>query len=184
MKLQLHRVGLDGKGDMRLTDPAFLHTVEMAPDFKHFVDIAQTHDMPPVTRLMDANGKMIEELAKSDTTKFDQLGLKKAELIKYKAADGQTELYGLLSFPSNFDPSKKYPVLVTVYAGPDTNGARESFVQPNAMTEYGFIVASLDSRSVAGRGKKITDSIYLKMGIPEMDDQAEGGQIAVGTRLY
>jgi len=183
MKLQLHRVGLDGKGDVRLTDPAFLHQVNVAPDFKHFIDIAQTHDTPPVTRLMDADGKMIAELAKSDMTKFDQLGLKKAELFKYKAADGVTELFGTLSFPSNFDPNKKYPVLVTVYAGPDTNGARESFINPNPMTEYGFLVASLDSRSVAGRGKKITDAIYLKMGVPEMDDQAEGVK-ALWTRPY
>src|SRR5262249_20394102 len=141
---------------------------------KHFVDVAQTHDIPPFTRLMDADGKAIADLAKSDMTKFDQLGFKKQELIKYKAADGQTGLNGLLSFPSNFDPSKKYPMLVTVYAGPDTNGAHETFSLPNPLSEYGFLVASLDSRSVAGRGKKITDAIYLKLGVPEMDDQAEG----------
>jgi dipeptidyl-peptidase-4 len=122
MKQQLHRVGLDGKGDKRLTDPAFNHSVDISPDGKHFIDIAQTHDKPPVTRLVDGEGKVIEELAKSDTTKFEQLGLKRVELIKYKAADGVTELHGLLHFPSNFDPGKKYPLLVTVYAGPATNG--------------------------------------------------------------
>ena len=50
MKLQLHRVGLDGKNDKRLTDPAFTHTVSASPDGKFFVDVAQTHDTPPVTR--------------------------------------------------------------------------------------------------------------------------------------
>jgi dipeptidyl-peptidase 4 len=174
MKQQLHRVGLDGKGDKRLTDPAFNHSVDIAPDGKYFIDIAQTHDKPPVTRLVDGEGKLVEELAKSDTTKFEQLGLKRVELIKYKAADGVTELHGMLHFPSNFDPNKKYPLLVTVYAGPATNGARETFTLPSPLTEYGFLVASLDSRSAGGRGKRFLDSIYMKLGIVEMDDQAAG----------
>ena len=183
MKLQLHRVGLDGKGDKRLTDPAFNHTVDVAPGGKHFIDIAQTHDIPPATRLMDADGKLVAELAKSDTTKFEQLGLKRVELIKYKAADGTSELHGLLHFPSNFDPSKKYPLLVTVYGGPATNGAREVFTTPSTLTEYGFLVASLDSRSAAGRGKRFLDAIYMKLGVPEIDDQAAGVK-ALGERPY
>jgi len=174
MKLQLHRVGLDGKGDKRLTDPALNHAVDVAPDGKHFIDIAQTHNTPPTTRLVDADSKVIEELAKSDTSKFDQLGLKRVELITYKAADGVTDLHGLLHFPSNFDPSKKYPLLVSVYGGPATNGARETFMTPSPLTEYGFLVASLDSRSAAGRGKKFLDAIYMKLGVVEMDDQAAG----------
>jgi dipeptidyl-peptidase 4 len=174
MKLQLHRVGLDGKGDKRLTDPAFHHTVSLAPDGKHFIDVAQTHDTPATTRLVDAEGKVVEVLAKSDTTKFDQLGLKRVELIKYKAADGVTELHGLLHFPSNFDPNRKYPLLVSVYGGPATNGARETFTMPSPLTEYGFLVASLDSRSAAGRGKRFLDAIYMKLGVVEIDDQAAG----------
>ena len=174
LKVQLHRVGLDGKGDKRLTDPAVHHTVNVAPDGKHFVDIAQTHDIAPVTRLLDADGKIVEELAGSDVTKFEQLGLKKVELIKYKAADGMTDLYGMLHFPSSFDPAKKYPLLVSVYAGPETNGARETFATPMPLTEYGFLVATLDSRSAAGRGKRFLDAIYQKLGMTEVDDQAAG----------
>jgi dipeptidyl-peptidase 4 len=174
MKLQLHRVGLDGLKDKRLTDPAFNHAVDLAPDGKHFIDVAQTHDSPPATRLVDAEGRVVEELAKSDATKFDQLGLKRVELIKYKAADGVTDLYGLLHFPSNFDPNKKYPMLVSVYAGPSTNGAREIFTTPSSLTEYGFLVAMLDSRSAGGRGKRFLDAIYMKLGVVEIDDQAAG----------
>ena len=74
---------------------------------------------------MDAKGKIVAELAKSDLTKWDQLGLKKTELFKFKAADGATDLFGILQFPSNFDPAKKYPLLVSVYAGPGWNGASE-----------------------------------------------------------
>src|SRR5262249_3989606 len=107
-------------------------------------------------------------------TKFKKLGLKPVELLQFKAADGVTDLYGMLHFPSNFKPFKKYPLLVQVYAGPATTGARETFTLPNALTEYGFLMATLDSRSASGRGKRFLDAIYLKLGMVEIDDQAAG----------
>jgi dipeptidyl-peptidase-4 len=174
LKLQLHRVNLDGEADVRLTDPAFHHAVDVAPDGQHFIDTAQTHDTPPVTRLSDVDGKALAELNHSDTSKFDQLGLQKVELFSFKAADGATELHGMLHRPSHFDASRKYPMLVTIYAGPQTNAARETFTLPNPLTEYGFLVASFDSRSAAGFGKKFTDAIYRKFGQVEIDDQAAG----------
>lgn len=174
MKMQLHRVGLDGSGDVRLTDPAYLHTVSVAPDGKHFVDQIQTHNKPPATRLVDAEGKVVAELTKSDNSRNEKLGLKPVELFTFKAADGVTDLYGMLHKPSNFDPNKKYPLLVSVYAGPETNGATETFTTPNPLTEFGFLVARLDSRSAAGRGKRFLDAIYLKLGVTEIDDQAAG----------
>jgi len=183
MKVQLHRVSLQGKNDRRLTDPNFNHSVDIAPNFKYFVDVAQTHDIPPVTRLYSIDGKLIAELAKSDLSKFEALGLKKAELFTFKAADGQTDLYGVLQYPSNFDPNKKYPLLVSVYAGPATNGARETFIIPNPITEFGFLLASLDSRSAAGRGKHFLDAIYQKLGTVEIDDQAAGVK-ALCQRAY
>jgi dipeptidyl-peptidase-4 len=174
MMLQLHRVSLDGKKDVRLTDPAYNHTVDLSPDGKYFLDTCQTHDVPPFTRLVDANGKIVADLARSDTAKFNELGLKKTELFKFKAADGTTGLYGLLFFPTNFDPAKKYPLLVSIYAGPESNGALETFVPPSAITELGFLVASFDSRGALGRGKRALDAVYLKLGIVEIDDQAAG----------
>ncbi|HUR54165.1 MAG TPA: DPP IV N-terminal domain-containing protein [Gemmataceae bacterium] len=174
MKLQLHRCKLDGTDDTRLTDPKFHHAVDLAPDGKHFIDIYQTHNTPPASRVVDDEGKVVAELATSDMTKYEKLGLKKSELLTYKAADGKTDLQGMLHFPSNFDPEKKYPLLVSVYAGPHTNKARETFANPNAMAEYGFLVAELDSRSAAGRGKKFIDAIYLNLGVAEIDDQAAG----------
>jgi len=183
MKVQLHRVTLNGKNDRRLTDPAFNHNVDLSPNFKYFVDIAQTHDIAPTTRLYTTGGQLIRELARSDLSRFEALGLKKAELFTFKAADGQTELYGLLQFPSNFDQNKKYPLLVSVYAGPATNGARETFITPSPLTEFGFLLASFDSRSAAGRGKKFLDAIYQKLGVVEIDDQAAGVK-ALSQRPY
>ena len=185
MKLQLHRVGLDGKNDKRLTDPAFTHTVSLSPDGKSFVDVAETHDQAPVTRLVDANGAIVAELAKTDLTRFNELGLKKVEMYTYLAADGKSQLHGMIHFPSNFDASKKYPVLVTVYGGPASasNTSTERFQTPNPLTEFGFIVLNLDSRATPGMGKRQLDAIYLKLGITEMDDMAEGVK-ALWSRPY
>lgn len=172
MKMQLHRVGLDGKGDRRLTDPAFNHTVTLSPDRKFITDVAQTHNTPPTTRLLDANGKLLGTIAESDMSTFDSLGLKRVELFTFMAADGVTPLHGLLHKPHNFDPAKRYPVLFSVYAGPATNGARETFASPNPLTEYGFLVVTLDARSAAGKGKRALDAIYQKLGQVEVDDLA------------
>jgi dipeptidyl-peptidase 4 len=182
LKLQLHRVGLDGKNDQRLTDPAYHHTVDVAPDGEHFIDIAQTHDQPPVTRLLATDGNLVAEIARSDLTKFRQLGLKPVELFKFKAADGKTDLYGMLHYPSKFRPYFKRPLLVSVYGGPETTGARETFTMPSSLTEYGFLVATIDSRSASGRGKRFLDSIYLKLGQTEIDDQAAGVKFLANRR--
>jgi dipeptidyl-peptidase-4 len=183
MKLQLHRVGFDGKGDRRLTDPTLNHAVTFSPDGKYFVDVVQTHDKPPATIVASADGKQVAELAKSDVTKYEQVGLKPVELYTFMAADGKTPLHGMLHKPSNFDSTKKYPVIVSVYGGPATNGARETFTTPSALTEYGFIVLTIDSRSAAGRGKRFLDAIYQKLGTVEVDDQAAGVK-ALWNRPY
>jgi dipeptidyl-peptidase-4 len=207
LKLQLHRVGLDGKDDRRLTDPAYHHSVGtcvpsaaprigqpqttrapcgISPDNRYFVDVYQTHDRPAATRLVDAaTGKTLAELAQPDTKKFDELGLRKAEMYTFTAADGKAILHGLLQFPSTFDQSHKYPVLVNVYGGPEfaSNTARETFVAPSPLAEYGFLVVTVDSRAIPGMGKTVLDSIYLKLGQAETDDMAEGVK-ALWSRPY
>jgi len=191
---------------VRLTDPAFHHTIgacltaaaavpaapatpstcAISPDNKYFVDVYQAHNVAPATRLSDTlTGKTVAELAQSDLSKFNTVGLKKAEMFTYMAADGKTKLHGLIQFPSNFDPAKKYPSLLSVYGGPASasSTARETFVTPSALTEYGFLVLNLDSRAAPGMGKRTLDSIYLKLGQVEMDDMAAGVK-ALASRPY
>ncbi|MCF6357510.1 MAG: prolyl oligopeptidase family serine peptidase, partial [Draconibacterium sp.] len=174
MKLQLHRVKLDGTGDVRLTDPSFNHSVKISPNGKYFVDQAQTHDIPPFTQLFDMKGKLLAEIAKSDMTKFNELGLKKVEIFTFTSADGETKLHGMLHFPSNFDPNKKYPMILSNYGGPATNAVRENFSLPNSLTEYGFLIVNIDGRNAAGKGKKMLDKLYGNLTIVEQDDFAEG----------
>ncbi|HEX3867702.1 MAG TPA: DPP IV N-terminal domain-containing protein, partial [Gemmatimonadaceae bacterium] len=174
MKLQLHRVTLDGTTDTRLTDPAFTHTVSLSPNAKYFIDVAETHDQAPVTRLVDANGKVVKELATTDLTRFNELGLKKVELYTYRTSDGRATLHGIIHFPSSFDPAKKYPVLVSVYGGPGVaNSTSERFITPNPLTEFGFIVLNVEARTNPGMGRKYLDEVYLKLGQTEIDDMAD-----------
>ncbi|HYM23064.1 MAG TPA: DPP IV N-terminal domain-containing protein [Vicinamibacterales bacterium] len=198
LKLQLHRVGLDGRNDMRLTDPTLHHTVgncltsagarvplqSLVPgpcgisnDDRYFVDVAQTHDIPASSRLVDAStGVLVDTIAAPDERTFDDLHLRKAEMFTYTAADGKTTLRGLIQFPTTFDPSKTYPALVSVYGGPEfaANTARETFVAPAPLAEFGFLIVSLDSRAIPGLGKSTLDALYQHLGGSEMDDMAEG----------
>jgi dipeptidyl-peptidase-4 len=174
MKMQLHRVKFNGTKDTRLTDPKFNHSVSLAPNNKHFIDVSQTHNTAPFTNLMNTKGKKISEIAKSDMSEFNKLGFKTVEVFTFTSADGETELHGMIHFPSNFDPTKKYPVLLSNYGGPATNAFRESFVYPSSLTEFGFLVLNIDGRNVKGRGKHLLDKLYENLGIVEMDDFAEG----------
>ena len=184
MKLQLHRVGLDGKNDKRLTDPAFTHTVSLSPDGKYFVDVAETHDQAPVTRLVDANGKVVQELAKTDLTKFNELGLKKVEMYTYLAADGKTQLHGMIHFPSTFDPTKKYPVLVTVYGGPASasNTSSERFQTAERADRVRLHRAQSRFARHAGHGQEAARR-HLSQARPDRDGRhGRGREGALGTR--
>jgi dipeptidyl-peptidase-4 len=183
MKVQLHRVRLDGTGDQRLTDPTLTHRIELSPDGQYFVDIAQAHNRPPVTYLRDVNGDMVAELATSDRRVFDEMGLRPAEMFTFLAADGRTELHGMLQFPSDFDPEQIYPMLVSVYGGPDSSGLSETFAMPSALAEYGFLILRVDARTNTGRGRRVLDTVYQQLGVAEIDDIAAGIR-AAGMRSY
>ena len=177
LKPQLHRVRLDGTGDTRLTDPRYSHRVDVSPDGKFCVDIAQSHDTPAMTRVLDAGGTVVSTLAEGDLTAMKAAGFSPPESFTYKAGDGATDVHGLLYKPSNFDATKKYPLLVDVYAGPETPNAEmvtETFRAPQALAELGFLVASFDGRGTLHRGKAYIEAIYRKLGQADIDDQALG----------
>ncbi|MBX3119818.1 MAG: DPP IV N-terminal domain-containing protein [Fimbriimonadaceae bacterium] len=172
--MQLHRIGLDGKNDKRLTDPTMSHQVSLQPGGEFFVDSMQNMSSPPKTVVCDSSGKVLHVLSESDISEFAKRGFKPAQRFKFMANDGKTELYGKYWLPSDFDPKQKYPMLLTTYAGPDSGGGTERFETPPSTTEFGFVVVSIDGRGTQGRGKAFKDALYGKLGIVEIDDQASG----------
>lgn len=174
MKLQLHRVRLNGRDDVRLTDPALNHRVEISPDGRFFVDVEQAHDRPPVTRLRDVNGRSVADIAASDLTRYAAIGFRPAEMFRFTSADGKTQLHAQLQVPSGFDPAKRYPMLVSVYGGPGSNGLTENFATPSALAEYGFLILRVDARTNAGQGRRVLDQAYQQLGVIEVDDIAAG----------
>lgn len=173
-KRQLHVVDLDGTGERRITNAAFHHSVRVAPDGRHFVDTFETIAEPPTTVLRDATGKELASLATSDVSAFEEKGLRRSEQFEFLADDGRTKLYGMLQFPSDFDPERKYPVLVSVYAGPDSGGLNGRFDIPDPITELGYLVVNIASRGTLNRGKRFQDAVYGRLGVVEIDDQASG----------
>lgn len=172
--VQLHKVRLDGSGDTRVTDPSVSHSVQVSPTGDHFIDVSESLDQLPQTRLCDSVGKVLSVLSESDNSKARAIGLRSVERFTYTAADGTTQLYGYISKPSKFDPTKKYPLLVSVYGGPESSGVGETYTESDPFSEFGFIVAWFDGRGTFGRGRAFLDTVYRKLGIVEIDDQAAG----------
>ena len=92
-----------------------------------------------------------------------------------KAADRETDLYGVLYKPFNFDPDKKYPVIESIYAGPQTTFVPDSFtdwgvIYPQALAQLGFSVFRVDGRGTPDRGKAFQDVVYGNFGRHEIPD--------------
>ncbi len=186
MLAQLHRVGLDGSGEERLTpkDRAWSR-FEISPDGSRMIARGETPVDPPSTVLFAVDGRprRLATLAESDPQAFERLGMPRPELFQCLAADGQTPLWGLLFFPPGFDPSRKYPLVVDVYGGPHSQAITGRFDPGAAERGFGLLVAKVDNRGTQGRGKAFESATYLKLGGPDVDDQAAAVR-ALAKRPY
>ncbi len=176
---QLFRVGLDGKGRVRVSpDDRHYSGFRVSPKGDFVVAADQTLSQPPSTRVYKvpaAGGgprPAIATLAAGDPDPYTIRGATPPELLSLKAADGSTTLYGKLFRPNGFDPSNEYPIVVRVYGGPFFRTVENTFDPNDPMTELGFVVMQVDNRGTPGRGKAFEDGTYLKLGIVDLDDQA------------
>jgi dipeptidyl aminopeptidase/acylaminoacyl peptidase len=171
-----YKVGLDG-GDVQLLTPENAsHVVTASKDGKYFVDTYSTIDTAPVTLLRDADGKQVAELARTDLSRLKAAGWVAPEAFTVKARDGETDLYGQMFKPSNFDPAKKYPVITYIYPGPQVGSVRSRSFQPahgdhQALAELGFIVIAVDGMGTPLRSKSFQDKWYGDMADNTLPDQ-------------
>jgi dipeptidyl aminopeptidase/acylaminoacyl peptidase len=175
-----YRIGLDGGTQVSLTPDDGDHTMQLSPDGKYLVDTYSRPDAPQVINLRDADGKLVLPLEKADISQLVATGWKPPIPIKVKAADGKTDLYGMMFRPTNFDPQKKYPIINNAYPGPQSGsvGSRQfsaAHGDREALAELGFIVVSIDGRGTPGRSKSFHDAYYGAMGRDNtLPDQVAG----------
>jgi dipeptidyl-peptidase 4 len=166
----LYRVGLDGKNNVSLTPDNGTHSVQISPDGKYVIDTFSQPDVAPETTLRDGKtGALIMPLEHADISKLLATGWKPPMQIKMKAADGKTDIYGMLFRPTNFDPNKKYPIINNAYPGPQSGsvGSRAFTAargDKQALAELGFVVVSIDGTGTPNRSKSFTDAYYGAMG--------------------
>ncbi|RPJ71916.1 MAG: S9 family peptidase [Acidobacteria bacterium] len=175
-----YRTGLDGKNYAALTPDAGDHVMQLSPSGRFLVDTSSTCENPPVVVLRDAAGRLVMPLEKADISKLLAAGWKPPIPFSVKAHDGKTDIYGMLFRPTNFDPSKKYPIINNAYPGPQSGsvGSR-SFTaargDKQALAELGFVVVSIDGMGTPGRSKAFHDAYYGAMGRDNtLPDQVAG----------
>ena len=180
---QLHRCRLDGTEKVRITTASLNHdNFLISPDHRWVIATAERFDQPRTT--------VIYSTDKSDArfTKFAKFANGVAmicnppklsaeehnEIFQFPSADGPMQIFGTLQKPSGFDPTKKYPLLIDVYGGPQSKGIYNTFTATNPICEFGFLIAKIGNRGTIDRGKAFESAIYQRLGGLDLDDQVAG----------
>ena len=174
-KQALYKV--DRKGVITaLTDTAYNTTgVSFSPDGKHFVASYSNVSTPTRIAVFPASGRRSEHNIVSDMRgpEYDPSKYALGKLVHMTTDDGFT-LPGMIVYPKNFDPSKKYPVHVDIYGGPDTPLVRDRWVTPDSDNQWwsdnGIIQMTVDPRAAGHNGRKGLDMIYRQLTVNEIKD--------------
>jgi dipeptidyl-peptidase-4 len=182
------RVNFDGTGFTRLTTGDGTHRIKFSPDGKFLLDTWSRVDQPPVTELLRAdNGKQVAELSREDDSALNKTGWSRPERFVTKGRDGQTDIYGVIVRPMNFDPTKRYPVVEDIYAGPHNFFVPKNYSAwfgMNAMAELGFIVVKIDGMGTNWRSKAFHDVCYKNLADGGFPDRIAWLKAAAATRPW
>ncbi|MGH9487785.1 MAG: DPP IV N-terminal domain-containing protein [Terriglobales bacterium] len=164
----LYKIGLNGQ-DMQVLDPADAnHAVQASDDGRYFVDTYSRVDSAPISELLGDSGKLLH-LETTDVKALLAAGYQFPTPFHVKAADGITDLYGVMFKPFNFNLHLKYPLIEYVYPGPQTEEVDYSFnpATPHmTMAQFGFIVIEIGNRG----GSPLRDAWYHTFGYGNMRD--------------
>ena len=176
--LENHIYSVDLKGKVNiLTRAKGTHSVDISSDGKYFHDHFSSHDVASNDWIINKKGLIKEKLMESPDM-LAEMKIGESEIGTIKGVDGTT-LYTRLIKPSDFDPSKKYPVLVYVYGGPHAQMITNSWLDGARlwmywMAEQGYLVFTIDNRGSAERGFAFESQIHRQCGTVEMEDQMSG----------
>ncbi len=175
-----YRANLDGSNLELLSNEKASHKIIPFPSGKFFIDQYSTPDIPPISLVRSSNGEIIFEFESSDISRLIDAGWKPPLTFDVKGRDGITDLYGLLWFPSNFDPDRSYPVIDYIYPGPQVGSVTLYTFSANgrgnarALSELGFIVFAIDAFGTPMRSKSFHDAYYENMGDNGLPDHISG----------
>jgi dipeptidyl aminopeptidase/acylaminoacyl peptidase len=165
---QYYRINFDGTGMVPLTDAEANHTVVFSADGQYYVDTWSRLDLAPSSQLRtSADQKVALDLEHSDDSALRAAGWRAPEVFVAKGRDGQTDIWGIIIRPTNFDPARKYPVIENIYAGPQGSFVPKSFFEfhpMNAVAELGFIVVQIDGMGTNNRSRAFHDVAWKNLG--------------------
>ena len=172
----VYKVDLKGKQTL-ITKDQGVHTVTISNDGNWFFDEYSNHSTPSKSLLYNKNLKSKTLLESKN--KYEGYEIGTSEIKTIKSADGTTDLYTRLIKPSNFDPNKKYPVLVYVYGGPHAQLITNSYLDGANlwmywMAEQGYLVFTVDNRGSDNRGFAFESVVHGRLGVNEINDQMKG----------
>jgi dipeptidyl aminopeptidase/acylaminoacyl peptidase len=159
----LYRVNLEGKNFTRLTEASGQHAIDFAPSKEFYLDTHSTVARPPTVELRRADGTLLQTLSRANIDALkEELQWSPPEEFVVKAADGKTDLYGILYKPYDFDPNKKYPVIEHIYGRSNRTNVPRTFGMRTrtSVVSLGFIVFMVDARGTPERGKAFNDAFY------------------------
>jgi dipeptidyl aminopeptidase/acylaminoacyl peptidase len=163
-----YRINFDGTGLTPLTPADANHAVVFSEDESFYVDFYSRVDLPPVVELhRTADASLVDTLEKGDIADLTASGWHPPEVFVAKGRDGKTDIWGNIYRPSHFDPSKKYPVIENIYAGPQGSFVPKIFSAYNAMqsiAELGFIVVQIDGMGTSNRSKAFHEVAWKNLG--------------------
>jgi dipeptidyl aminopeptidase/acylaminoacyl peptidase len=172
--LSAYRIDFSGNNLVALTGPGASHTVNYSSDMKYYVDISSRVDLPPVAELRrSADKKLLMELERGDISGLLNRGWRMPEVFTAKGRDGKTDIWGIICRPTLFDPSKRYPVIEYIYAGPHDSFVPKTFspyYAMQALAELGFIVVQIDGMGTSNRSKAFHDVCWKNLsdaGFPD-----------------
>ncbi|MDQ6828123.1 MAG: S9 family peptidase [Gemmatimonadota bacterium] len=188
---RLYRTSFDGATTTLLTPEEGNHTIRFVPTGKFFVDTYARADVPPITTLRSAvDGHIVMPLEKADAALLYSVGWTPAEVFKVKARDGMTDLWGLMYKPSNFDSTKKYPIITHIYPGPQVGSVGDwgfntgQSGAARALAELGFIVVEIDHLGTPKRSKAFHDFYYANLGDNGIMDHVVGIKQLAAKHAY
>jgi dipeptidyl aminopeptidase/acylaminoacyl peptidase len=169
-----YRVNFDGTGLVALTEGNGQHSVAYSPTREFLIDSYSRVDAPPSHSLRRvSDGGLVCKLEDADISQLERSGFRAPEVFVAKGRDGQTDIWGIIQRPKDFDPTKKYPVIEDIYAGPQSAFVPKTFSSFNRwtdLTDLGFIVVKIDGMGTAFRSKAFHDVCFKNLkdaGFPD-----------------